>query len=51
MDFFGESLTRINQYQRELNLEKSMTKTSYSTDNGINHQRTCFASYPDNCII
>ncbi len=52
IDFVGQSSsTTINQYQRELNLEKAISTTSYSTDNGINYQRTCFASYPDNCII
>jgi alpha-L-fucosidase 2 len=52
IDFFGQSSTiSINQYQRELNLEKAITTTTYSTDNGINYQRTCFASYPDNCIV
>jgi alpha-L-fucosidase 2 len=52
IDFFGQSLSSsISQYQRELNLEKAISTTTYSTDNGINYQRTCFASYPDNCII
>ncbi len=52
IDFFEQSSSiSINQYQRELNLEKAITTTTYSIDNGINYQRTCFASYPDNCII
>jgi len=52
IDFFGQSpSSSISQYQRELNLEKAISTTTYSTDNGINYQRTCFASYPDNCII
>ncbi|CAF3888159.1 unnamed protein product [Rotaria sordida] len=52
IDFFPESsYNSIDQYQRELNLEKAITTTTYSTDHQINYQRTCFASYPDNCII
>jgi alpha-L-fucosidase 2 len=52
IDFFGQSSSSsISQYQRELNLEKAITTTTYTIDNGINYQRTCFASYPDNCII
>ncbi|CAF3408893.1 unnamed protein product [Rotaria sp. Silwood1] len=52
IDFFPESpSTSIDQYQRELNLEKAITTTSYSIDSHINFQRTCFASYPDNCIV
>ena len=52
IDFFGESLSGdINEYQRELNLEKSIVTSIFSTDNGINYQRSCFASYPDNCIV
>ncbi len=52
IDFFEDSSSiSILNYQRELNLEKSLTTTTYSTSNGINYQRTCFASYPDNCII
>ncbi|CAF2106436.1 unnamed protein product [Rotaria magnacalcarata] len=52
IDFFGDlSSQSIDQYQRELNLEKGITTISYSIDNEINHQRTCFASYPDNSII
>ncbi len=52
IDFFepSSSISIIN-YQRELNLEKAITTTTYSTDSGINYQRTCFASYPDNCIV
>jgi alpha-L-fucosidase 2 len=52
IDFFEDSSSiSILNYLRELNLEKSLTTTSYSTSNGINYQRTCFASYPDNSII
>ncbi len=52
IDFFEKSPTiSLNQYQRELNLEKSITTTTYSINNGTNYQRTCFASYPDNCIV
>ncbi len=52
IDFIEESSSiSINQYQRELSLEKSLTTTSYSTNNGVNYQRTCFASYPDNCMV
>lgn len=52
IDFLEDSSSiSIDNYQRELNLEKSLTTTSYSTDKGINYHRTCFASYPDNCII
>ncbi len=50
IDFIEDS-SSISNYLRELNLEKSLTTTSYTTDKGINYQRTCFASYPDNCII
>jgi alpha-L-fucosidase 2 len=52
IDFFGESSSvSIDQYQRELNLETSITRSTYSTDDGINYERTCFASYPDDCIV
>jgi alpha-L-fucosidase 2 len=52
IDFFEESPSiSIDQYQRELNLEKSLTRTSYSNNCGINYQRNCFSSYPDKCII
>lgn len=52
INFFGESSsTSISQYQRELNLEKSITTISYTINNEINYQRNCFASYPDDSII
>ena len=52
LDFFDQSSSiSINQYQRDLNLEKAITTTIYSTDNQINYQRICYASYPDNCIV
>ncbi|CAF3486675.1 unnamed protein product [Adineta steineri] len=53
IDFFQESSSSISidQYQRELNLEKAIATTTYSTSNGVHFERTCFASYPDNCIV
>ena len=53
IDFFenNSSSISINDYQRELNLEQSLFKTRYSTDNGISYTRTCFSSYPDQCIL
>lgn len=52
LDFFGHSSpTSISQYQRELNLEKSLSTTTYTIDNQTNFTRNCFASYPDDVMI
>ncbi|CAF0835925.1 unnamed protein product [Adineta ricciae] len=52
IDFFHQSPSvTIDHYQRELDLEKATATTSYSDSNGSSYQRTCFASYPDNCIV
>ena len=52
IDFLEDcSSISLNDYQRELNLEEAITRTTYSTSNGIDYQRSCFASYPDKSII
>jgi alpha-L-fucosidase 2 len=40
----------VNDYHRELDLENAIVRVSYSQD-GENHEREIFASYPDRCIV
>lgn len=49
--FLDESLISIDNYQRELNLEKSFVKTSYLINNQFDFESICFSSYPDQSII
>jgi len=47
VDFSG--LTSEN-YTRELNLNEGIHQVSFSS-NGVNYQRECFASYPDEVMV
>ena len=51
-ELYIESLTdgEVKGYERSLDLESSLVKTSY-TQNGINFEREYFVSYPDNCMM
>jgi alpha-L-fucosidase 2 len=40
----------VKDYHRELDLENAIVRVSYSQD-GENHHREIFASYPDRCIV
>lgn len=52
IDFFqNNSSTNLLNYQRELNLENALIKTSYETDEQISFERTSFSSYPDQCLL
>jgi hypothetical protein len=51
LNFFGQSLSSISQYQRELDLEQAMATTIYTDENGAQYRRDFFASHPDRCII
>jgi alpha-L-fucosidase 2 len=51
LDFFGQSLSSISQYQRQLDLEQAIATTIYTDESGVQYRRDCFASYPDRCII
>jgi len=52
-DYFlhDERVQSIDNYQRQLNLQESIVKTSYSLNNRINCQSMCFASFPDQSIV
>ena len=51
LDFFDESSLVIEDYQRQLDLRESISRTTYSFDDGRKVERLCFASYPDQSII
>jgi hypothetical protein len=51
LDFFGQSLTSISQYQRFLDLEQAIATTTFTDESGVQYRRDCFASYPDRCMI
>ena len=52
IDFFeNNSSNNLSNYQRELNLQNALFKTTYQTDNQISYERTSFSSYPDQSII
>jgi alpha-L-fucosidase 2 len=51
LDFVGQSLSSISQYQRQLDLEQAIATTVYTDESGVQYRRDCFASYPDRCII
>ena len=40
----------LENYKRELDLENSVVKASYTVD-GIDYEREYFISYPDNCMM
>lgn len=51
LDFFGQNLSSIWDYQRQLDLETAIVTTSYSDEFECHYQRNCFANYPDRCVV
>jgi alpha-L-fucosidase 2 len=47
---YGHELAKAGNYQRILNMDSALVKVSYQLD-GVNYQRTIFASYPDQVIV
>lgn len=48
LDFPGHE--KYTQYYRELDIERAVTKTTYTVD-GVNYNREVFASFPDRVIM